>query len=75
MDTAPEVEESRLTTLRIMSVEQLDQAIEELTGFRWEYAGAEELANDETGYRILGGGIDGHQVTAPAREPSLSGAY
>ena len=32
----------------------------------------EELANDESGYRILGGGIDGHQVTQPAREPSLS---
>jgi hypothetical protein len=71
-ESAPEEAESRLTTLRIMSVEQLEQVVEDLTGFVWTYEGMEELANDQTGYRILGGGIDGHQVTQPAREPSLA---
>ena len=72
VEDAPESAETRLTTRRILSVEQLDQVLFELTGFQWTWEGMEELANDESGYRILGGGIDGHQVTQPAREPSLS---
>ena len=71
---APEEEEGRLTTRRILSPEQLERAVADLTGYTWTYAGYDQLTNDVSGYRIMAGGMDGLEVTQPSRNPSLTAA-
>lgn len=72
-EDAPAEAES-LTTLRLMSAEVLASAVEELTGFTWTFEGFDQLDNDLLGYRVLLGGVDGHTVTSPERNPSISRA-
>ncbi len=71
-DDAPESAEELYTTRRLMSVEQLSATVEDLTAFTWTWEGFDQLANDETGFRILGGGLDGINVTKPQRDPTIS---
>jgi hypothetical protein len=73
-DQATDEDAARLTTRRIMSVEQLADNIAALTGFSWTYGGFDLMRNDEHGYRILAGGVDGHEVTAPEQNPTLTRA-
>jgi hypothetical protein len=70
-DAGPE-DERRLTTLRVMSTEQLGDTLLDLTGWSWTWEGFELLANDERGFRILAGGLDGLDVTSPERDPTLT---
>jgi hypothetical protein len=46
--------------------------LEELTGFVWTEEGYAQLYNDEQGYRVLGGGVDGVEVQSAATSPSLT---
>ena len=61
-----------LMTRRMMSVPQLLETVESLTGFRWEEEGVDVFENDTVGYRILAGGVDGIEATQSARLPSIS---
>jgi len=71
-DGATDLAADRLVTSRILSAEQLASVIEQLTGFRWTWDDRDELANDEHGYRILAGGLDGIDVARPAIHPTLT---
>ena len=71
-DDAPDEVADRLSTARLMSADQLATAIEDLTGFTWTLEGWDQLDNDEVGYRVLLGGVDGVTVTSPLRDPALS---
>ena len=71
---APESAAARLTTARLLSPEQLAWAIEDLTGFRWQTEGYDQLTNDVLGYRVLAGGMDGQTVTRAERDPTLTQA-
>lgn len=59
-------------TARLIDSTLLASVLEDLTGFRWTWQGFEVLDNDTYGFRILGGGVDGSQVTRPQRTPSLT---
>jgi hypothetical protein len=59
-------------TTRLIDATLLASTLEDLTGFRWTWQGFEVLDNDTYGFRILGGGVDGAQVTRPQRTPSLT---
>lgn len=60
------------TTRRILVATQLRSILRELTGFVWNRAGAEELDWDQTGYRIMGGSVDGDLLSAPQQTPGLT---
>jgi len=62
-------------TRRLLTPEQLDRAVEELTAFSWRYEGFDQLSNDEVGFRILLGGVDGTNTYAPQPDPGLTWAY
>ncbi len=61
-------------TPRMLSHDQLGAALEEATGFIWTQHGRDLLDSDETGYRLLFGGVDGIAITTPQREPGLTWA-
>jgi len=65
---------ARERTVRMLSADQLASAVEDLTGFRWTQNGCDQLANDDYGYRVLAGGVDGEQVTRAQQDPSLTWA-
>lgn len=67
-----EEEAVRWPTRRMMSNAQLASAIEDLTGFVWEYLGYEQLHNDIYGYRVMVGGVDGVGATRPLEVPSIA---
>lgn len=73
-DDAPDEVAARLSTARLMSADQLASALTDLTGFTWTLDGWDQLDNDEGGYRVLLGGVDGVTVTSPLRDPALSRA-
>lgn len=73
-DMADSDHESREHTVRLLSVDQLASAMDDLTGFRWMYNGCDQLENDDYGYRVLGGGVDGEQVSKAQQDPSLTWA-
>lgn len=62
----------RLSTVRITSPAQLASVMEQLTGYRWTFGGADGLTNPGDGLLTLAGGIDGDSVTQVARAPSVS---
>ncbi len=72
LDTASSGDEADIQTLRIMSPAQLADSVEALTGFTWTEEGFDQLRNDDLGYRILAGGVDGVAVTRPQRDPAVS---
>ncbi len=59
---------------RLLSPAQLASAVEDLTGFRWTFAGYDQLDNDTIGYRNLAGGVDGTAITRAQDAPSLTWA-
>jgi hypothetical protein len=59
---------------RMLPIESLVAAVEDLTGYVWEYEGVGMLASDEEGLRTLGGGIDSRTVTRPATTPNATTA-
>ncbi|MEC7946165.1 MAG: hypothetical protein VX265_01275 [Myxococcota bacterium] len=71
MDGAHEDAASRARTVRMVSPDQLSRTVEALTGLVWTRQGHEVLQNDETGFRMLAGGVDGWAVTEPQTAPSL----
>lgn len=62
----------REIVVRPISPSVLGTALEDLTGFRWTSQGFDLLGNDERGYRIMAGGVDGVKVTAAQTTPSTS---
>ena len=65
---------ARELPVRLLSVDQLVSSSLDLSGFRWEYQGFEQLGNDAFGYRILAGGVNGRNVTHPQQEPGVTWA-
>ena len=57
---------------KMMTAHQIRWAFEEFTGFHWEEDGVAMLDNDEYGYRVLLGGIDGRSVNQWQQAPSLT---
>ncbi|MCB9795047.1 MAG: DUF1585 domain-containing protein [Alphaproteobacteria bacterium] len=65
-------EGSRHRGTRLLSPNQLHSAVQELSGFVWEREGYDQLDNDEIGYRLAAGGVDGSAVTRPQRDPGMT---
>lgn len=61
-----------VATRRLLSNSQLVTAVAELTGFVWEWEGFSQLENDDIGYRILAGGLDGDTVTSRLQTPTIA---
>lgn len=59
---------------RMLSPDQLDTAVAEITGFHWTEMGYDQLQNDERGYRVLAGGVNGTNVLRPQMSPGLTWA-
>ncbi|MFT4976964.1 MAG: hypothetical protein ACI8S6_002869, partial [Myxococcota bacterium] len=57
---------------KLLSPDQLVSAVEDLTGFRWTYAGYEMLRSDTIGLRTLAGGADGNTVTRNTTSPNTT---
>lgn len=57
---------------RMLHSEQLASLYQGLTGFRWVDTGTEILKDDEDGYRVLGGGIDGRMVQQVQTKPTIT---
>ena len=55
-------DERSRSAARLMTAHQMSYAIQQLTGFKWIVDDVEVLDNDEVGYRVLLGGIDGRTV-------------
>lgn len=65
---------ARERTRRLLSPDVLASSLEDLTGFRWEWQGWDQLANDVHGYRVMVGGVDGENVLEPQGGPGLTWA-
>ena len=70
---APEVE-ARVLTARPLSPEVLETSLAERAGFSWQWYGFDQLRNDDHGYRIFAGGVNGISVVEPAVVPSVTSA-
>jgi hypothetical protein len=57
---------------KLVGPDLLASQVEELTGFRWEYAGYDMLGTDLYGLRTLAGGADGRTVSASATVPNAT---
>jgi hypothetical protein len=73
-DDAPEAVSAREVTVRLLGPEVLATVVEDLTGWRWEHGGYDQLGNDLFGYRMLMNGVDGVYITRPAQDPTLTWA-
>lgn len=71
---APAEVVAREFPVRLLSADQLASSARNLSGFTWRSNGAELLADDVVGYRVLGGGVNGVNVTRPQQEPGLTWA-
>jgi len=58
--------------VKMATPDLLAHEVEDLTGFRWTYSGADMLGSDSTGVRTLAGGVDGATVTAVATQPNAT---
>ncbi len=65
-------DERTMSAAKMMSAHQLRHAISEFTGFDWNDGTLELLDNDEWGYRMLLGGIDGRSTTQWLEAPSAT---
>jgi hypothetical protein len=57
---------------KMITVDQLGTVLEDLTGFRFTYAGYDLLGSDTYGVRTLAGGVDGVYATKPADQPTAT---
>jgi Protein of unknown function (DUF1592) len=71
-DDASEADLDRELTWRMVSPAQMSSTLEDLTGFVWTFDGFEQMANDNPGYRVLAGGVDGYSTTRPQQDPGIS---
>ncbi|HNC95216.1 MAG TPA: hypothetical protein PKW90_03765 [Myxococcota bacterium] len=62
------------STRRILVATQLRSILRELSGFVWQRGGAEQLDWDQTGFRVMGGSVDGDLLSAPQQTPGLTWA-
>ena len=62
------------STRRLLVASQLRSLLYDLSGFEWVADYTDQLDSDTTGYRILGGGVDGEATTAPQQTPGLTWA-
>lgn len=62
---------NRLATVKMASPSQLANVIEQSTGYRWTFRGADGLSDNVRGLAVLAGGIDSRTVKTPAASPSL----
>jgi hypothetical protein len=62
----------REKVVRAVGPQQLSRSLNDLTGFTWEYAGFDMMNSDTYGFRLLMGGVDGHALTRPVNDPSLT---
>jgi hypothetical protein len=69
---APAAVVEAAVTRRLVSPDQLDTVLRDLTGFSWRQFGYDQLANDTFGFRMLMNGVDGEYVTTPAQDPTLT---
>lgn len=60
------------TNAKLLKLDQLVSSIEDLTGFRWKYAGFDMFDNDIIGLRSLAGGSDGRAATQAATVPNAT---
>jgi hypothetical protein len=60
--------------MRMQTHDQFRSSLEALTGFVWTRDGFDELDSDETGYRLLFGGVDGVKNRSPQQQPGLTWA-
>ncbi len=63
--------DARELGLRSLTPSQLETVHYGLTGFRWTQGGALMLDDDSVGFRVIGGGIDGVDVTQMQPEPTV----
>lgn len=66
---ATEISDGPSATRKMVSSDMLGAQLEDLTGFVFTNDGIPMLDTDDGGLRTLAGGIDGQNVTKPAREP------
>ncbi len=58
--------------LKMATPDLLASQVEDLTGYRWTYAGYDMLQSDTVGVRTLAGGADGYDVTSTATSPNAT---
>lgn len=71
---ATERTDEREHTARLLPPDVLASALEDATGFRWTFHGWDQLSNDQQGYRVMAGGVNGENVLQPQAEPGLTWA-
>jgi hypothetical protein len=71
-DGASAEDKQRVRTVRSLSPDQLGTVFKDATGFEWTWAGFEQLANDDQGYRTLLGGVDGYTVSKAQMNPGVT---
>lgn len=72
---APDAVAERAVLQRMLSPDQLSDALAEQTGYTWTYQGTDIMNADSFGgMRILAGGVDGLSVRAPQQDPGLTWA-
>ena len=59
---------------RMLTHDQFNGALAHLTGFRWTWEGFDQLDSDESGFRLLMGGVDGFSNKKPQQEPGFTWA-
>lgn len=60
------------STRRILVSTQLRGVLADFAGLEWSLDGAPQLDWDPTGFRVLGGGVDGEVLAAPQQTPGLT---
>lgn len=68
----PLVDEAGAVPLKMVTTDQLASQVAGLTGFEWNYANYEMMANDLIGVRTLAGGADGVSVVRTATRPNAT---
>lgn len=69
---AGDTDEAGAVPKKLATVDVLASQVEDLTGFRWTYAGYDMLNTDTYGLRTLAGGADGYTVTKTAISPTAT---
>ena len=64
----------RVKTARLLDASLIRSISQSLTGLKWEADGFDLLDNDEHGFRILAGGVDGEYIGVVQSDPSMSWA-
>ena len=71
-DGASDDQVDQTSTRRMLVASQLRSIDADLAGLDWRNAGYDQLDNDVSGFRVLGGSVDGDLLSAPQRTPGLT---